>query len=766
AQAYVDFVNELIDRTSAKSHNLAQLAQTMNLVFGHEEEIFKNGDGNDYLDAQQAVIARAVDTIKSLNLNDGDVKFAAAIAYIAANSSGLNAQQVLNEFSIRTQIAADYQSYLENKELYDELIAADPDSAFAAGWATTFALAAQFGYTGDFDVIGDATDSVHIASSGNDFVNAEAGDDVVRTYAGDDTLHGGDGNDTLYGGSGNDSLSGEDGDDYLYGGGGDSTLHGGAGIDQFFIGQGNNVVNGGADEDVITFERNFADYTVEDFGNNQVTVTNNVTSAVTELVDVEFLLFKDTVRTYDPSYDNFIVGTIVDDLLSGTDLKDAINGFTGDDTIFGFDGDDFISGDAGDDQLFGGRGNDWIFGVLGNDLIVSGEGNDRANGGADGDFLWGESGNDTLEGKGGDDVLNGGTGNDAVFGGTGDDIVEGAEGADLIRGGGGDDNLYGGAGNDTLEGGNGDDEIHGGDSQDLVRAGHGDDVVYAGSGHDTIYASNGDDIVHAGDGNDQIFGSWGDDIVYGGDGNDKIFSLVRASSSSPFSYNPSTPDNAGAAFHYDDWGRDIAYGGAGHDQISLNSLGSIAFGGSGNDVIYAGRAQQRVDGGSGFDKVVTQSYNHKDVVWYKSASGTVGAALHDTWQGLSGGSLRTITSGDLDYSLYVNIERVQAKNGKYLDQGYSYQNGYGTAQYNNPTYAGFIHLSDEAFDDLFSEEAFLERRWSSIHEQYQPAGGGGTTQVLTVNPAWDTFDAQNNVISNGSIAYDLTGDQRVRAGGG
>ncbi|MCP3971728.1 MAG: hypothetical protein GY717_15685, partial [Rhodobacteraceae bacterium] len=164
AEAYVDFVNGLLDRAQSSSNNLGNLAQTMNLVFGHYEEHFRNGDGQNYATIQQAVTERIVDTLQQLQLNDGDVNFATAIAYIANNSSSGTAEEILNEFSMRAQVAADYQAYLENKESYDALIAADPSSAFAAGWATTFLLAREYGYAEDFSVTGDAVGGTHITS--------------------------------------------------------------------------------------------------------------------------------------------------------------------------------------------------------------------------------------------------------------------------------------------------------------------------------------------------------------------------------------------------------------------------------------------------------------------------------------------------------------------------------------------------------------------------------------------------------------------------
>lgn len=767
AGAYVDFVNGLLESAHSSSNNLSELAETMNLVFGHYEEHFRNGDGQNYATIQQAIMARIVDTIQGLQLNDGDVKFATAIAYIANNSSTGTAEEILNEFSMRVQVAADYQSYLEQKEFYDALIAADPESTFSAGWVTTFLLAREYGYAEDFIVTGDDVSSIHITSSGNDLVEAGGGDDVIRTFAGDDILRGGQGDDILYGGSGNDQLGGNQGDDILYGGAGDNKLWGGAGINQYYLGHGNNIVYGGENEDLATFAGNYSDYTVEDLGDNHVVVTHTETGAVNDLNAVEFLRFKDTVRTFDPSYNNFVVGTAGDDLLNGTDLRDAINGLAGDDIIYGFDGDDFLSGDAGDDQIFGGAGNDWIFGSLGNDWIESGPGDDHSDGGEHDDYIWGDSGDDTLLGQGGDDVLNGGDGVDDIDGGGGDDLLEGGAGEDIITGGVGDDNLYGGDGRDTLSGGWGDDEIHGGALGDSIDAGHGDDVIYADGGWDTIFASDGDDVVHGGGGNDTIFGGWGDDLVYGGDGDDKIFSLLKAYAATPFTYNGNVNHETGAADHYNEWGRDVAYGGAGNDQIALNGIGSVAFGGSGDDMIYLGLSQQRADGGAGTDTVRLQSNNFKDAVWYRSEEGRVGAIIFDTKSGMPApAGLRALSTGDHEYYLVVDVEYISMKNGNTLEQGYSFNRGYGNGKYQNPSYSGYVDITNDEFEDFFSEDSFLNRRFLTVHRTYSGEEAG--VETTPYNPDWDVFGDGDDVITeaDGGNKYRFSGDQRIRGGGG
>jgi len=719
ADAFADFVNGVLDRAQSSSNNLEQLAQSMTLVFGHDEEDFRNGDNRNYDTIQEALTARIIETLSNLELVDGDAKFAAALQYLADNTSTADSDEILNEVSMRFQVANDYQAYLENKEEYDALIAADPQSAFAAGWATTFLLAREYGFAEDFRVTGDANSSVHITSSGDDSVVAGGGDDLIRTLAGDDTLRGGTGDDTLLGGSGDDYLDGQEGNDVFFGGSGNDTMRGGWGIDQFYVGLGNNLLLGGNSEDIVTFDGVFADYTVVNNGSNDLTVTHRETGAVTRLNSIEFLKFENTVRTYDPAYDTFLTGTAEDDLLNGTDLHDAINGLGGDDIIYGFDGDDFLSGDAGDDQIFGGLGDDWIFGVLGNDMLYGGPGNDPISGGEHEDYLWGDSGNDTLDGDGGDDVLNGGTGYDVIRGGSGDDLLEGSSGRDTLEGGNGDDDLYGGADGDVLRGGSGDDYIDAGGGWNRIEAGNGDDYIVAGSGSDTIYGNSGDDTVYAGDGNDVIFQK-----RYVSPKEDKDGSLKLSSN---------------------DWGSDLVYAGGGDDSIYSIGDNDVVFAGSGNDlVVYDGYHGGAISGGSGNDSFVFEQI-YVDIQWYTSANREL-AAVFDHSQG--------------DHSNYPDHQYVVVKGFEnfYFERNgttrvapeYTARNGYtgdGFAAANTVT------LSDAAWDARFSDDAFLDY----LNIGYHPESRGrenGNNDEITPNPG-DTDTIQ---LGGGASFFGRFGD--------
>jgi len=83
----------------------------------------------------------------------------------------------LDELTTNLQIAKDYRSYLENREVIDRLVQEAPDSAFAAGWAFTIAQAVAFGFTDEFayHVRVDADDDAAMADRRTD----EAGVPVV-----------------------------------------------------------------------------------------------------------------------------------------------------------------------------------------------------------------------------------------------------------------------------------------------------------------------------------------------------------------------------------------------------------------------------------------------------------------------------------------------------------------------------------------------------------------------------------------------------------
>ncbi|MEL6201909.1 MAG: hypothetical protein AAFR39_06070 [Pseudomonadota bacterium] len=745
AESYVEFINGVVESAEAKSHNLGALSDAMNLAFGHYEEHFRNGDGLDYATAQQAVQARILETLEGLVLTDGDVKIATAVGFIAASVNAQSAQELLSELSMRIQVAQDYQSYLENKGYYDALIAADPESVFAASWTTTFLLAVEYGYAQNYSVTGDDQSGVHILSSGDDFADGRGGDDELNGYAGDDTLRGGDGDDVLSGAEGHDDLHGQMGSDTIFGGGGNNYLRGGWGLDEFYLGTGDNTVDGGGDQDLATFFGAFEEYSIVDHGNNQLTITHLASGAVNTFSNVEFIRFDDKVVTYDPTYENFLSGGAENDLLEGTSLNDAINGGDGDDTIYGFDGDDFLSGDAGDDQLFGGAGSDWIFGVLGNDLIYGGEGDDNSFGGQDGDYIWGEGGDDQIRGEGGDDVLNGGDGDDEIEGNVGDDLLEGGDGRD------------------TLYGDDGDDDIFGGDLGDSLFGGIGDDHIDAGSGWNYVEAGQGDDLIISGNGRDTIFGNQGDDTVYAGGGNDVIFAKRYE--------NPFARHEDHLKLPANDSGADLVYAGSGNDSIYSIGDGDVVFAESGDDfIVYDGYVGGAISGGTGSDTLVV-GHIYVDIYWYQSSNGEVGAILDHSNQ---------VSHHSYPDHEYVRVKGIESfyfqRHAGAVTPGWTPISGYTDYGFQQTT---ITQLNESEWNALFSDEAFESFKSGGYHPESLNAADTVNNELKKDAGNDDIIDLSGDASFFGRFAKlpdgfqgeeyrvsDTSGIQRVNGNGG
>ncbi len=251
-------------------------------------------------------------------------------------------------------IAAEYEQYIENAGVINSMIAANPDSAFAAGWIITIAQASALGldrrhasdwfggwqgYLKDhqlraadmtFDLknhdrvmegkttAGAAAPEIHdtinanakeVFTGGSANARIDIHDGVVTTLDGFSAEHVTRGDSIaiapyIIGGSGNDIVfAGDQGADVL-GGGGNDLLVGGALDDWMFGGDGDDkLVSGGGDG-------------------------------------------------------NYLAGE------------------TGNDTLIGANGSDWLEGGAGDDALTGGKGDDLLNGGAGTDRIDGGEGSD------------------------------------------------------------------------------------------------------------------------------------------------------------------------------------------------------------------------------------------------------------------------------------------------------------------------------------------------------------------------------------------------------
>ena len=89
------------------------------------------------------------------------------------------------------------------------MIAAAPESAFAAGWVVTLLKAHELEL--------DARPASEDFRAGNDNLSGTMATNLLVGGAGRDTLNGGDGDDRLRGGTGDDALFGGNGNDILIG---------------------------------------------------------------------------------------------------------------------------------------------------------------------------------------------------------------------------------------------------------------------------------------------------------------------------------------------------------------------------------------------------------------------------------------------------------------------------------------------------------------------------------------------------------------------
>ena len=205
-------------------------------------------------------------------------------------------------------------------------------------------------------------------------------DDLIAGTALADSLSGGSGNDVLFGGAGDDLIDGGAGSDLLIGGKGNDALQGGDGDDKLDGNQGDDILRGGSGTDKAVFHGLQSNFTL---GRNKtdgsLMVTDKQDGSVDRLFDVEKLQFDDQQLDLQvvfnksnetgPNAQNYILGTITDDVIDTTALgiakgtqtrRDWIEAGAGDDSILAGDGDDGIRDGEGSDTVDGGAGNDHI----------------------------------------------------------------------------------------------------------------------------------------------------------------------------------------------------------------------------------------------------------------------------------------------------------------------------------------------------------------------------------------------------------------------
>jgi Ca2+-binding RTX toxin-like protein len=219
AQYQADVLNTLVASTGAvvvwPQQGLVR-ADGLTLAFLQNDHDFKSELGstvvahsyvNNASDFAPTIEPGIMALIHATDLTGGDSLVRLAWEHSSANNT--------TAFALDLQAAKDYREYLDDKDTIDALMAAEPGSAFTAGWVLTLLKARELG--------------LDAAPAPDDFRN---GNDNLTGTAGADHLIGGAGNDWLTSGAGNDRLAGGSGDDVLIGGSGDDVIDGGAGVDK------------------------------------------------------------------------------------------------------------------------------------------------------------------------------------------------------------------------------------------------------------------------------------------------------------------------------------------------------------------------------------------------------------------------------------------------------------------------------------------------------------------------------------------------------
>ncbi|MEA3030191.1 MAG: hypothetical protein QOG13_1516 [Sphingomonadales bacterium] len=318
----------------------------------------------------------------------GDIYVKRAIASTLANAGGnpnSDAAGAAGDFEAAIllgdiKVAQDYASYVDDPELINALIAAAPETGFAAGWLITLSRAVELGlnrrsstdWIGGYSVFLDEVvdgliDNVSISAA-----RVEA--QLDETIGGRNWLIY-DSDKALLGFS-QDTISAES---------------------QTWIG-------GTAGADIIQLS-----------ADQLIAASGNVNAGL--IVDG---------KTHD--------GTAVD-----IDVAAMIGAGDGDDIVHASDRGDNVFGQGGNDTLYGGQLDDWLFGGEGNDTLDAGSADPNGHGG-NGNYLNGGAGDDILRGREGSDWLEGGDGVDSLEGGGGGDVLTGGKGTgDTLHGGQGDD---------------------------------------------------------------------------------------------------------------------------------------------------------------------------------------------------------------------------------------------------------------------------------------------------------------------------------------
>lgn len=603
----------------------------------------------------------ALTAIKKLQIEGGDI----FMKRVVHNSQATN----LRDFAGELSVAAEFARYLQNKDAIDAIIAADPDSAFAAGWVITLLQAEELGITDwqPSDFLGGIRGFLHSVSVsfGTDVDYAQMGIEVETVTLEDSTTR--------------------------------TDL----------------IIRAGTDPDSPIVVR------VDDF---EAKTGFTIVDAVSDGTVVNGTNGKDFWQGADGVANHFVDFTATSRDAIAENNHDILLGGDQGDTIDAGDGWDFVRGGDGNDQITGGRGNDLLFGDAGNDTLdgdfatdpgwtgvghVQGgdtnDGTDRHWFGVDPTPIPGDQNTplDTLAVRYpyGDDELHGGDGDDTLYGRDGSDTLDGGTGADTLDGGSGDDFLQGGAGADTLTGGTGYDTASYADAEAGVTvnlatgtASDGDTLAgiedLIGSDHDdTLTGDAGDNIIQGGLGDDTIDGGAGADTAnFHGSDVGVVADLEVANNASGTATRTRLDADDNPIVETDTLLNIENLHGSDHDDtLSGTSRGSTLIGGGGNDTLAIANDDAAVAGGAA--RSIVRGGQGTDTLSFADATSGITVSLieDEAGTGNSYSSIERVVGSDFDDTItsFDGSQGIEGGAGNDLlnaglgDDVYNFSRGHG-----------------------------------------------------------------------------------------